>query len=406
MFTWLAGLPLFGLSAQAAEVAGPATPDCRIASSWCVQQPPGPPGYVPDELLLTYDSSRPASAAEGLIDRFRLREKRNDVLASVGTAMVTAAIGKRDPVALSQLINRSSDVVEAAPSKLFYAMDAAAPASGGRERGGYPLGLTGIEAVHRLTKGAGVKIGMIDTPIDISHFALQNAKVQRLELVHPGNAKNQQHGTEVAGILVSQNPRIGIAPEASLLAVSAFSVDVNNPDVRSSNAGLVARAIDLCIREGVDVLNLSFAGGQDKLVDRMIRKAVDSGIIVIAAAGNEGPAAAPAYPAATLGVKAVTAVDRAEQVFRDANQGDYIDLAAPGVDILTTAPRSSFNVTTGTSMAAAHVTGVVALLLSMRRQGFDQGILEKTATDLGEQGRDRAFGYGLVNAARAINTMK
>ncbi len=246
---------------------------------------------------------------------------------------------------------------------------------------------------------------MIDTAIDMNHRSLNNSHVQSFQLV-PGNTRRyQQHGTEVAGVIISQNPRIGVAPEATLLAVSAFTNDAKTGQL-TSNAKLVAQALDLCIRQKADILNLSFAGGQDPLVDKVIRKAVANGMVVVASAGNNGPGASPVYPAAIPDVIAVTAVDQAERIFDQANRGSYIDLAAPGVDILTTSPRGSFNLSTGTSLATAHVTGVVALLMSMNRKGFRPSVLEKTAIDLGRSGRDTDFGYGLVNVEKALQLNK
>ncbi len=312
--------------------------------------------------------------------------------------MILALTNGQDPLELVDAINKKQKEIAANTNNLFFT------AATQRDTNDYPLALTGIKAAHKYTKGRGVRIGMIDTPIDINHRSLASSRVQRMELVPPGTPKNQQHGTEVAGIMISQNPRIGIAPEATLLSVSAFQANPKNPNQRSSTGSLVARALDTIIREKVDVLNLSFAGGQDRLVDNMIRKAVSQGIVVVASAGNNGPRARPAYPAAIDGVIAVTAIDRGERLFQRANRGPYIDLAAPGVDILTTAPRGSFNVSTGTSLATAHVTGVVALLMSMNRS-FRQDLLQRTAVDLGARGRDNDFGYGLVNVNRALNAL-
>ena len=241
---------------------------------------------------------------------------------------------------------------------------------------------------------------MIDTPIDIDHESLRSA-IDRVDLVPPGDERNRLHGTEVAGIMISRNPRIGIAPEAKLVAVSAFSTSPQNPDERRSNSGLVARALEIVMKKGVNVLNLSFAGKPDPVVDQLVQAAVQRGITVVASAGNNGPGAPPAYPAALPGVIAVTAVDKGERLFSGANRGEYIELAAPGVGILTTAPRGAFHVSSGTSLATAHVSGAIALLKSLN-PGFTPDVFNRTAIDLGTPGRDNDYGYGLININRAM----
>ncbi|MFI0401102.1 MAG: S8 family serine peptidase [Thiolinea sp.] len=351
-------------------------------------------------MLLLYDSNQPASFAEDVLQRYQLTQKRSDELTSIRTKMLTVATNGQDPQSLVETINEKEEKVEANLSSLFFT--AATPASSL----GYPLDLTGIAEAHQFTKGAGIKIGMVDTPVDILHRSLDNSKVRRIELIPAGDSNNQKHGTAIAGVLISQNPRIGVAPEASLYAVSAFSADSQNPNDRTSTAGLVAKAIDLCIEEKVDILNLSFAGKSDPLVRKIIQKAVNHNIIVVSSAGNGGPKAEPAYPAAFEDVLAVTAVDEQESIFRRANRGAYIDLAAPGVNIFTTSPAGTFDLASGTSMATAHVTGLIALLLSMNKQGVTPRLLEQTAIDLGKQGRDNDYGYGLVNIDRALAALR
>ena len=383
---------------------------CQISSAWCVpaakkKPPPKRNDYVKNQLLLLYDSSKPADFADGILKKYHLQEKSVSELGAINKAMILASTNGQDPLELSLDINKHQKTVAAATNNLFFSTATSRRANSGN---GYPFALTGIEVAHRFTKGRGVKIGMIDTPIDINHRSLSNAKVKRIDLVPQGNPRNQQHGTEVAGIMISQNPRIGIVPEASLVAVSAFQSNPKNPGQRVSTGNIVAKAINTIIREKVDVLNLSFAGGQDRLVDNLVRKAVRSGIVVVASAGNGGPRAKAAYPAAINEVIAVTAIDRGERLFRGANRGNYIDLAAPGVDIFTTSPRGTFNVSTGTSLATAHVTGVVALLMSMNRNyrgALLERTLERTAVDLGAKGRDNNFGYGLVNLDRALKAL-
>ena len=381
------------------------SPACQISSAWCVGNRSTQTNnreYRNNEMLLLYDQETQPSAAEHVLQKYRLTQLRSDELNALRVKMLTVATNGQDPKQLLTTINAKEDKVKANLSHLFFTSNIASE----QKQSGYPLTLTGIVQAHQFTKGAGVKIGMIDTPIDILHRSLDTSKVKRIELVPSGDPRNQRHGTAVAGVLISPNPRIGIAPDASLVAVSAFSTDPKNPSDRTSTAGLIAKAIDLCIQEKVDILNLSFAGKNDPLVNSMIQKAINHNIIVVASAGNGGPQAEPAYPAAYDNVLAITAVDEQESLFGRANRGAYIDLSAPGVNIFTTSPAGTFDLASGTSMATAHVSGLIALLLSMNKQGVTASLLEQTAVDLGQQGRDNDYGYGLVNLDRALAALR
>lgn len=372
---------------------------CQISEQICVETHVFRKiDYEKDEMLITYDSNKPGEVADGVLKKYKLRAKRSDELGSINTTMITAATNGQDPYDLMRSIQRNEQEVDAHTSSFY--TSAAAPLG---VLGTYPLGLTGIGAAREHTSGNGVVIGMIDTPIDIDHESLRSS-IQRFELVPAGDERNRLHGTEVAGVLISRNPRIGVAPEASLVAISAFSTNPQNPDERRSNSGLVARALEIAMRNNVSVLNLSFAGKPDPLVDRLVQAAIQQGITVVASAGNGGPGAQPAYPAALPGVIAVTAVDKGEKVFSNANRGRYIDLAAPGVGILTTAPRGAFHVSSGTSLATAHVSGAIALLKSMS-PAFSPELLNHTAIDLGAPGRDDDYGYGLISLGRAMGAL-
>ena len=130
--------------------------------------------------------------------------------------------------------------------------------------------------------------------------------------------------------------------------------------------------------------------------------------LIVAGAGNGGQHARPAFPAALPGVMAVTATDPDNGLYRSANRGDYIDLAAPGVDIVTLAPDGSFPSSSGTSWAAAHVSGVAALLRPLMPPWQSPAtwcfVLTTSTRDLGTPGKDALFGHGLVDACRAAAT--
>ena len=156
-----------------------------------------------------------------------------------------------------------------------------------------------------------------------------------------------------------------------------------------------------------DVVNMSFAGPSDPEMQLKIAALRQKGAVLIAAAGNAGPNARPLYPAAYPEVIAVTATDADDKLFAQANRGTHIAVAAPGVAILAAAPDESYQMQSGTSFAAAQVSGVVALLLERNRK-LDapaiRRILMSTARDLGTPGHDDQFGSGLVDAFAARRT--
>jgi subtilisin family serine protease len=164
------------------------------------------------------------------------------------------------------------------------------------------------------------------------------------------------------------------------------------------------KALDVAMARDAAVINLSLAGPPDELLARYVGLATGQNRVVVAAAGNGGPNAKPGFPAALRGVLAVTAVDAEDGRYELANVGTYIDVAAPGVDIIAPAPDGGYPPLSGTSMAAAHVSGIAALLrelMPMMSAAEVVAVLKTNTSDLGDAGRDSHFGAGLIDACAA-----
>lgn len=260
-----------------------------------------------------------------------------------------------------------------------------------------------LEEAHRTARGKGVMIAVIDTGIDTGHPELADAIAGIFDAVGSGPATAELHGTEIAGILAARDKLTGVAPEAKLLSVRAFSGGKAKP-AQSSSFQLL-KGIDWAFSSGAKIMNMSFAGPMDPLLERIIKTAAAKGVIFIAAAGNNGPKAPPAYPAAYPDVIAVTATDEDDKLYAKANHGDYISVAAPGVDIVVPALKGRYGLASGTSMAAAHVSGIAALLLQGKAAlsaAEIRGILSSSARQPAKTLRKEAIGAGIVDAAGAV----
>jgi subtilisin family serine protease len=258
-----------------------------------------------------------------------------------------------------------------------------------------------MSEVHKTFRGANIPVAVIDSEIDITHPDLVGAVVQRFSAVGaPGMP--HAHGTGMAGAIAAHKKLLGTAPEARLLAVHAFSGDATNIQSTTFN---ILKGIDWSVGQGARIINMSFAGPKDPSVERALQLAYDKGIVLIAAGGNVGAKSPPVFPGASPYVIAVTATDMDDMLFASANRGKYISVAAPGVDILVPAPDSSYQLITGTSVAAAEVSGIVALLLehNPRLMPADiRRILTASAKRLGPGERDDDFGSGLIDPLKAL----
>lgn len=242
------------------------------------------------------------------------------------------------------------------------------------------------------------RIGLIDGPVDPAHPALAGAQVvSRTFLTDDERPPEGNHGTAVAALLVGQDPAGnlgGFAPGAQLFAVSAFTNGAGDP---GADIERIATAIEWLLQQDVQLINMSFAGPNNVVLDEVLSRAAARGAIMVAAAGNDGRERA-AYPAAHPSVIAVTAVDAAFRRYRDANYGDHIEFAAPGVDLYVASRRGGGRYASGTSYAAPIVTALAARLGAGGGVTLDQirQRLRQSAVDLGPDGFDSEYGWGLV----------
>jgi subtilisin family serine protease len=288
------------------------------------------------------------------------------------------------------------------PNYIYLAMEDQ-PGGGGNAEQYAPEKLDVIGA-HRLATGRGVAIAVIDSGVDPNHPDLAGAITGSYDAASA--EKPHPHGTGMAGAIASRGTVLGIAPGAELLTVRAFSANSGSAEGTTLN---IIKGLDWAADQGARIVNMSFAGPPDPRLKEALIKAAAKGMVLIAAAGNAGPTSPPLYPAADPGVIAVTAVDASDALFSGANRGKYIAVAAPGVDVLVPAPEASYQLTTGTSVAAAEVSGVVALLLERNPRLTPKDvrrILMRTAKHLGPRGSEREYGAGLVNALDAVTAAK
>ena len=257
----------------------------------------------------------------------------------------------------------------------------------------YVLTKLRIKEAHRLATGARIKIAVIDSEIDATHPELQGAVETELNVVGDSGGPDK-HGTAIAGAIVSHGDLLGVAPAARILAVRAFS-DAGGTTLT------ITRGINWSFQSGARIINMSFAGPKDPLLHREVTAAYNRGLILVAAAGNAGADSPPMYPAAYPEVIAVTATDSDDRVLQQANTGRYVAIAAPGVEIVAPHPGRTYQFSTGTSIAAAHVSGVAALLLERNPQlSADEirSILVATADKV----KTGDFVPGRVNALKAL----
>jgi subtilisin family serine protease len=272
----------------------------------------------------------------------------------------------------------------------------------------YALDKIALPQAHELARGRDVVVAVIDAAIDQTHPDLQGAITLSFDAVGTPDRRGSFHGTAVAGIIRAQGVVAGAAPQASILAVRAFRVREAGAVAETASWTLL-RAIQWAVDNKANVLNLSFVGPKDEALHLALQSATSRRVIAVAAAGNNGPKAAPAYPAAYPEVIAVTAVDEKDHRYAQANRGSYIGFAAPGVDILAPVEKGKHSYLSGTSFATAYVSGIVALLLE-RNRDLDTGaiidLIAAGAEDLGPQGRDEDFGAGRVNAFASLKAME
>jgi thermitase len=267
------------------------------------------------------------------------------------------------------------------------------------------LSIVSAPAAWDTTVGTGTIIAIVDTGIDISHPDLSDRIVAGYNTLtdSPDAVDDNGHGTRMAGIAAATGFNylgiIGVAPNAWLMPIKSLD---------STGAGTyadVAQGIVYATDHGARVINLSLGGAVDSsTLLTAVTYALDHGIVLVAAAGNDG-FSVQAYPAAYPGVIAVAATDAGDSAATFSNYGPWISLAAPGVGILTTDLGGGYIDSTGTSPASPFVAGAAALLLSLNPQLQPQELaaaLDLASDDRGAPGFDPHFGWGRLNVERAV----
>ncbi|QHT57758.1 S8 family serine peptidase [Cellulomonas sp. H30R-01] len=408
----LAGVTLLALAVPLPAVAAPedagrspradlpADPD---RSGMTAYAPPTGGARVPEQVLVRF-----APRTSGAQQRSVLGEVGAATDATVpGTGFVAVDVAGADPQAVADALAADPRVAEVQVDHVRTAFAWTDDPALGLA---WPyLDLVRAPRAWEAAAGADVTIAVLDTGVDATHEDLAGAVLPGTDLVdHDADPSDPQgHGTMVAGIAAARGDNgigsVGTAHRASILPVRVLDADGFATD------STVAAGIAWATSHGADVVNLSLGGdAPSPVLAAAIRGAVDAGVVVVAAAGNDGDQS-PMYPAAYApqidGLLAVTATDDAGALTTFSNTGDWVTLAAPGDRIIGPGPGQAYLAGTGTSFAAPSVAGAAALVLS-HETGLGPAQVEArlvgTARDAGPKGIDPFYGAGVLDAASAV----
>jgi type VII secretion-associated serine protease mycosin len=269
-----------------------------------------------------------------------------------------------------------------------------------------------VAEAHKITKGGGVTVAVIDSGVEAQHPDLQGSILPgvNMTILKEGSAvgwtDEDGHGTGMAGLVAAHgrgaDGAIGIAPEAKVLPIRTMAREGDR------SAGY-ADAVQFAIDHGAKVINMSFTEGTGGEDEDVIKKALAADVVLVGAAGNAPADKEIIYPAAYPGVVAVGATDRDGRRAAQSVSGPAMALTAPGVDIMSTGLKSNepsgYRVGSGTSGSAAIVSGVAALVRAKFPELSAEEVVHRltaTATDKGAPGRDPEYGYGIVNIVDAL----
>jgi hypothetical protein len=361
----------------------------------------GATDFVLNEVLVEIRDGASAQQINQLTSQLQLTLLETQGFSLTGRTLRLYRIDSGQSVRAILLAMRQFGIVVAAQANHFFlGAQIQAPAVPQADTAQYVVTKLHLLQAHRVTSGDDVLVAVIDSAIDMKHPDLAGAFVDE-DNVLGTPAVPHAHGTAMAGAIAAHSKLIGVAPKVRVLAVRAFSGERENAKGTTFN---ILKGLDWAAAKNARVVNMSFAGPADPMLSDMLSKAYARGIVLIAAVGNAGPRSPPLYPAADRHVIGVTATDSDDKLLPQANRGPQVVVAAPGVDVLADAPDGGYQLISGTSVAAAHASGVAALLLAREPKLTPAGVrraLIRSARKM--PGKRRDVGAGVIDALAAVN---
>jgi thermitase len=381
----------------------------------------GPRGYDDGTVIVKYRPDVPPPERQPLLERAGAER----TIQEIGGVEAKVVSVEGDPADVADRLDESSKVAYAEPNYLMEIQGRPSDAHFSELWGLHNYGQTGGKrgadvnalkgwtraGVGRYPRWGGVRVGVIDTGIDIDHPDLAGRTVACREWVAPvlqsgGCADDTGHGTHVAGTIgaIADNGIgiAGVAFNSPLVVCRALGGPFEQGRVSD-----IARCIDWAKDSGAQVISMSFAGGPSNTLRRAVAKAWKngrrSGSVLVGAAGNAGGHQA-SYPAAYPQVISVAATTDRDQQAWFSNAHRTVEVAAPGLGILSTSRGGGYMRLSGTSMAVPHVSGLAAQVWRDHKRWPARRVrnaLRTSAHDLGPKGPDDRFGHGRVNLAKA-----
>jgi thermitase len=366
--------------------------------------------YAPHTLLVAFDTGVPT------LLRAAVHRANGGIVANnlgfqdVDVVQLPSGI---DPAVAAQAYQTSPLVDFAEPNYVFTATgvpdDARFPTMYGLDKIDAPEAWDAAYGPATFPSTGGIRVGVVDTGVDRNHADL-GAKVKacaqaltNLGLLQNGTcADDHGHGTHTAGTIAALTNNgigvAGVAPNADLAICKALNV------AGSGFTTDIVKCINwLRTTGGARIISMSIGStGSTTAFDRELSAASAAGVLLVAAAGNDGNSTSN-YPAAHADVVSVAATDRDDARASFSNCNADVEISAPGVDVLSTAPGGGYQTMSGTSMATPHVSGAAAVVMWQKGLTASQtrALLTSSVDDLGSAGRDACFGFGRLNLARA-----
>jgi subtilisin family serine protease len=370
-----------------------------------------PKQLQPRQIIVTLPDDTPerwTAIAQALASEYGLLQSGSFPLSSIRVQCLVFKVAPERPIAdLIETLQADPRVESVQQNQVFGALQERRDS---HIRLSYAPRLIAADAAQRTSTGKGIRVAVVDTGVDSDHSELRGRIAKTQNFVDGGERDfaRDRHGTAVVGVIAARadddSGFSGIAPETEVIAVKACWYADRADGKASCSSWTLAKAIDFSISMDARVLNLSLAGPPDTLLARLVARAHQRGMTIVAASAEGGDGRG--FPASLRSVIGVVASDADGRIAQRLPGGSAPAIAAPGIDVLTTAPREAYALVSGSSFAAAHVTGVVALLLEQNPDltpGDALELLKATARPI--QGAAPSHVAGLVDACAALGKL-